>query len=79
MFLLFSLLILCCMVTPDPPELYLKPCANQCIFLMEMSFLSYAELCICLEICFSSRFMSVFLWPGMTYLVLMLSQNACCG
>ena len=28
----------------------------------------------CLEICPSSRFMSIVLWPGMTHLVLMLSQ-----
>ena len=42
--------------------------------------LSYVnELCICLEVCLSSRFMSIVLWPGMTHLVLMLSQNACCG
>ena len=35
------------------------------------------KLCICLEICLSSRFMSVVLWPGMTHLVSRLSQNAC--
>ena len=27
------------------------------------------KLCICLEICFSSRFMSIVLWPEMTPLV----------
>ena len=43
-----------------------------------MSFLSYVnELCICLEICLSSRFMSIVLWPRMTHLP-MLFQNACC-
>ena len=43
-------------------------------------FLSYVnELCICLEICLSSRFMSIVLWPGMTHPVPLLSQNACCG
>ena len=47
--------------------------------LTEMSFLSYVnELCICLEICLSSRFMSIVLWPRMTQLLPMLSQNACC-
>ena len=47
--------------------------------LTEMSFLSYvSELCICLGICLSSRFMSVVLWPRMTQLLPMLSQNACC-
>ena len=34
------------------------------------------KLCICLEICLSSRFMSLVLWPGMTQLVPVLSQNA---
>ena len=64
-----------------PPGLnYLRPWANQCIFLMEVSFLSYVnELCICLEICLSSRFLSIVLWPWMTHLVPMLSQSACCG
>ena len=34
---------------------FLKPLANQCIFLMEMFFLSYInELCIYLRICLSS-------------------------
>ena len=37
------------------------------------------ELCLCLEICLSSRFKSIVLWPGMTHLALMPSQNACCG
>ena len=37
------------------------------------------KLCICLETCLSSRFMSIVLWPGMTHLMPMLSQNACCG
>ena len=27
----------------------------------------------------SLRFMSIVLWPGMTHMVPMLSQNACCG
>ena len=46
---------------------------------MAMSFLSYLnELCICLEICLFSRFMSNVLWPRMTHLVPMPSQNACC-
>ena len=34
---------------------------------------------ICLETCLSSRFMSIVLWPGMTHLMPVLSQNACCG
>ena len=34
-------------------------------FFYEMFFLSCVnELCICLEICLSSRFMSIVLWPG---------------
>ena len=34
---------------------FLKPWANQCIFLMEMFFLSYAnELCVYLRLCLSS-------------------------
>ena len=37
------------------------------------------KLYICLETCLSSRFMSIVLWPGMTHLMPMLSQNACCG
>ena len=37
------------------------------------------RLCICLETCLSSRFMSIVLWPGMTHLMPMLSQNARCG
>ena len=42
--------------------------------------LSYVnELCICLKICLSSRFMSIVLWPRMTHPAPMLSQNACCG
>ena len=37
------------------------------------------KLCIYLETYLSSTFMSIILWPGMTHLVPMLSQNACCG
>ena len=37
------------------------------------------KLCICWEICLSSRFTSIVLWPRMTHPVPMLSQNACCG
>ena len=37
------------------------------------------KLYICMEICLSSRFMSIDLWLGMTHLVPRLSQNACCG
>ena len=37
------------------------------------------RLCICLETCLSSRFMSIVFWPGMTHLMPMLSQNARCG
>jgi len=96
---------------------FLKPWANQCMFLMEMFFLSYVNklciypklclqvgltktqkqldkpmfylckcsqamlmrLCLCLETCLTSRFMSIILWSGTTHLVPMLSQNACCG
>ena len=47
---------------------------------MEMFFLSDVnELCICLEICLSSRFMSIVLLPGMTLLVPMLSQMSVGG
>ena len=35
------------------------------------------KLRICLEICLSSRFMSIVLWLGITHLVPVLSQNAC--
>ena len=35
--------------------------------------------CTCLEICLSSRFMSIVLWLGMTHLVPVLSRNAGCG
>ena len=42
--------------------------------------LSYVnEVCICLEICLSSRFMWIVLWPEMTHLRPMLFQNASCG
>ena len=59
---------------------FLKPWANQCVFLMEIFFLSYInELCICLEICLYSRFMSIALWPRMTHIVPMLSEKTCCG
>ena len=45
-----------------------------------MSSLSYVnELCICLEICLSSRFMWIVLWPEMTHFMPVLFQNACCG
>ena len=37
------------------------------------------RLPICLATCLSSKFMSIILWPGMTHLVPVLSQNACCG
>ena len=37
------------------------------------------KLYVYLETCLSSRFMSIVLWPGMTHMVPMLSQNACCG
>ena len=43
------------------------------------SYTMVMKLCICLETCLSSRFMSVILWPRMTHLVPMLSQDACCG
>ena len=47
---------------------------------MEMSSLSYAnELYICLEICLSSRFMWIVLWPERTHFMPVLFQNACCG
>ena len=53
---------------------------NQYVLLMEMfSSAMLMELCICLEICLSSRFMSIVLWPRMSHPVPMLSQNACCG
>ena len=35
------------------------------------------KLCICLGICLSSRLMSIVLWPEMTPLLQILSQNAC--
>ena len=54
--------------------------AHQYVLLMEVfSSAMLMKLCICLEICLSSRLMSIVLWPGMTHLVSMLSQNACCG
>ena len=37
------------------------------------------KLYIYLETCLFSRFMSIIIWPGMTHLVPMLSQNVCCG
>ena len=53
---------------------------NQYVLLMEMfSSAMLMKLCICLEICLSSRFMSIVLWPRMTHPVPMLSPNACCG
>ena len=62
------------------PELFSNLGLTNAIFLMEMFFLSYVnELCICLRISFSSRFMSIVLWPKMTHFVPKLSQNACCG
>ena len=39
----------------------------------------FNETCICLEICLSSRFTAITLWPGTTHLVPVLSQNAWCG
>ena len=36
-------------------------------------------LCICLENCLSSRITSFVLWPGMTHLMPMFSQNLYCG
>ena len=45
-------------------------------FTHENILLSYVnKTCICSEICLSSRFRSIVLWPGMTHLVPMLSQN----
>ena len=53
---------------------------NQCVFLKEILALRYVnELCICLEICLSSRFMSIVSWAGMTQVVPTLPQNARCG
>ena len=61
-------------------ELCLKPWANQCAFPMEMSSLNYVnELCSCLEIYLSSRFVTIALWLRMTHFVPMLSQSVCCG
>ena len=50
--------------------------------LPSLTLFSYSmliKLYIYLETCLSSRFMSIVLWPGITHLVPMLSQNACCG
>ena len=61
-------------------ELCLKPWANQCACPMEMSSINYvSELCSCLEIYLSSRFVTIALWLRMTHFVPMLSQSVCCG
>ena len=48
-------------------------------FTHKIVLLIYVNESIYLETCLSSRFMSIVLWPRMTHLVPMLSQNGCCG